>query len=274
MNGDLKALQMFGLAMAHTSRISENEWIASTSKRLSLVIPKGVRVWDEDLDTWFTGDGASTGGVKEGNRRKIRKIGIGAASGTTTVVSGTDIFTDSKVAALRTGDGITFAAGTGALPSGITAAQYFIIKEGDVARGEGNGGTTFKVASTRANALAKTAVDVLGAGTAGWTTVISTVCANPSDDIVVIDPVSAAVSVALPDASSNEGVQVTVKRAKTATNAVTIKELDASGNISASGSVIIDDTTGYVTLKAATDDFVSVVANDGKYWSVSKQVTP
>jgi hypothetical protein len=269
------AVNNFGNLLNPINKISDGVYFVTTAKRITLTPPAGVRLYDSDLSRWYEGDGSTNGGILEGVKRSVRKIGIGAASGTTTINSGTDVFTDTKIANLRTGDGLTFAAGTGTLPSGVSATQYYITKVGDDGSGDANTGTTFKIATTRANAIAGTNVDVLSSGAAGWTTVVATVCVNENDDVVLIDPVSAAVSVVLPDANTATGFGCTIKRAKTATNAVTIKELDASGNVAASGAVIIDDTAGYVTLKAATDDYITVIAESsaGEYWSISDQIT-
>lgn len=274
-----KSFDQFVGLMKKIDQVNDSTWKVTTAKRITLVIPDGVRVFDTDLNKFFDGDGVTAGGVAGTNKINVRKIGIAAAasgglsaatSGTTNSITWTTYGDD-----LRTGDAITLAAGTGTLPSGLSATSYYIIKNGDVGDGASNNATSFQVATTRANALAGTAVSILSSGAPGWTAVISGFMPKFGDDIVLIDPVSAAVDVFLPDANSSSGFSVTIKRAKTATNAVTIKEVDVSGNVAASGTVTVDDTAGYIVLKAATDDFVNLFADStaGEYWTRGKQVT-
>lgn len=276
----IKDVQQFKTLLKKTDKIDDSTWKVTTAKRITLLIPDGIEVYDTDLDKFFVGDGVTQGGVAGSSKLNVRKVAIAAAaSGTlsaTTSGSTNSVSWPEGGAYLRTGDYITLAAGTGTLPSGVTAGSYYIIKNGDTGDGASNTGTTFKLATTRANALAGTAVSILSSGSPGWTAVIAGVGAKSTDDVLLIDPVSAAVSVFLPDADSSTGFSIAVKRAKTATNAVTIKELDASGNVSASGDVTVDDAAGYVVLKAATDDYANLFADSsaGEYWTNGKQVTP
>lgn len=274
----LKDMQTFSTIMRKTDKVSDSMWKATTAKRITVVIPDGVSVFDTDLNKIFVGDGSTAGGVSTSSKIKVRKIGIAAAaSGNLTADPTADTITWATYGDdLRTGDAITVAASGGTLPGGLSGTSYYIIKTGDVGGGESNGGTSFKVATTRANALAGTAVNITTSGVPGWTCAISGFMPKAGDDIILIDPVSKAVDIFLPDANSSDGFSVTIKRAKTATYAVTVKEVDASGNVAASGSVTIDDTAGYIVLKASTDDYLNLFADSaaGEYWTRSKQVTP
>jgi hypothetical protein len=274
---NMKAIGHFETQLNGRQKISTGIYMATTAKRKSLVIPEGVSVYDTGIKQWYAGDGETAGGVKIDKRKSVRTVAVAAAASGATIDSGTSVFTWADAAGLRTGDAITIATGTGATPSGFAAGTYYLVKENDDAP-ETNTGTTFKLATTRANALARTtgvALAPSGDGTAGWTAVFANVVAQTGDDLIVVDPVSAAVGVVLPDADSNDGFSVTVRRARTATNAVNIKELDDSGNIAA--AITLDDSgQASFALKAATNDWVTVVANGttGEYWSTSRQITP
>lgn len=76
---------------------------------------------------------------------------------TFTMDAGTDLVT-AAAHGLRTGDGPIFPTTSGSFTgSGITAASpYYVVREDD---------DTFKLATSRANALTGTTVDILGAGT-------------------------------------------------------------------------------------------------------------
>lgn len=253
----------------------------TTAKRITLLVPEGIKIYDTDLDKEFVGDGTTMGGVSSTATAKVRKIAVAAAAsgGLSATTSGSTNSVTWTIGGpyVRTGDAITLAAGTGTLPSGTTATTYYIKKNSDQGDGASNTGTSFKLYTTRANAIAGTsAVSILSSGAPGWTAVINSLGVFSESEFVLIDPVSAACSVILPDANSSAGFSVTVKRAKTATNAVTIKEADASGNVSASGSVTIDDTAGYLVLKAATDDYARLFAesSSGEWFTAGKQITP
>ena len=270
-----RSINQFKTLMKRSDQVGDGVYKATTTKRESVIIPKGMKIFDTDENRWYYGDDSTYGGRRESTEKKVRKIAVSAAASGATVVSGTDIWTWSSAAYLRTGDAVTIASGAaGSIPSGVSAGTYYLIKQNDNGNSENNTGTTFKLASTRSNAIAGTAVDVLGDGSA-FNLVYSDICVQPNDEMILIDPVSADVGVVLPDADSNGGLTCTIKRATTATYSVNVKELDASGNISASGSVTIDDTAGYITLKAGTDDFVRVFADSdaGEYWTIASQIT-
>lgn len=274
------AIDQFACVMKAQDKITDGLWKVTTTKRRTLVPPKGVRLYDTDMDKFFSGDGLTNGGVVESAKVALRVVPIDAASsGITVKASGEttnpNTFTWAPAAYLRTGDAITLDAGEGAVPSGTTATTYYIKKVGDYGNGKSNAGTIFRLASSRVNALANTTLTIADDGTAGFTSVIAGVAAQGVDDVLLINPVSAAVDVYLPYSTTSSNFACTVKRATTATNAVTIKELDASGNVKASGDVTVDGTAGYVTLKAATDDYLNLFADaaNGVYFTRGKQVT-
>jgi len=274
------AVDQFACVMKAQDKITDGLWKVTTAKRRTLVPPKGVRLYDTDMDKFFNGDGVTNGGVAEGAKVALRVVPVSAASsGITVKTSGEatnpNTFTWAPAAYLRTGDAITLADGTGAVPSGTTATTYYIKKVGDYGNGKSNAGTTFRIASTRANALANTTLTIASSGTAGFTSVIAGVAAQGVEDVLLINPVSAAVDVYLPYSTTSPNFACTVKRAPTASNDVTVKELDASGNVKASGDMSVDGTAGYVTLKAATADYLELFADasNGVYFTRGKTVT-
>jgi hypothetical protein len=262
--------------MKKTDRLDETTWKATTAKRITIVIPDGVKVFDTDLNKMFVGDGTTTGGIGAANKVSIRRIAVAAAaSGGLTADPTTDKITWTTYGAdLRTGDAITIGSG-GTIPTGLSATSYYIIKDDDVGDGSANINTSFKVATTRANALAGTAVNITTSGVAGWTCAISGFMPKYGDDIVFISSLAKAVDVFLPDANSSAGFSVTIKRANSATYAATIKEVDVSGNVAASGACYIDDAAGYTVLRASQNDYVNLFADatGGKYYSRGKQIS-
>ena len=244
-----------------------------------MVPPKGFRLYDTDLNLIFTGDGTTAGGVVCDGRKRVRIVNVAAAtSGITVQTSGATTYpnslTWSAAQYLRTGDAITLAAGTGAVPSGLSATTYWISKPDDIGDGKANEGTTFRLSSTRENALARTTLTIASAGTAGFTSVIAGVMANETADITLISPVSAAIDVYLPYSNVSTGFNCTVSRAATATNAVTIKEVDASGNVKATGSMTVDGSAGYVSLRASSADYAEFFADstNGVYYTHGKRI--
>lgn len=275
-----KDYAQFESLMKKTNKI-EGAYVVTTAKRITLLIPEGVTVYDSDLDKKFVGDGTTMGGVTSTGTKKVRVVAVAAAATGATASATTNLVTWSTGGPyVRTGDAIAFTSGTGGvLPSGLTSSggTYYIGKTGDQGNGASNTGTSFKLYTARSGAVAKTGpVTIYDAGSGDWMTAIDSITVFPSDDYLLIDPVSAACSVILPDANSNPGFTVGVKRAKTASNAVTVKEADANNNVSASGSVVIDDAAAYVTLKAGTDDYLNLFANSaaGEYFTCGRQVTP
>lgn len=272
MSAENKTINNFETLMKKTNKVSDGVWNATTDKRQSVIIPKGITIYDTDEKKFYMGDGSTAGGVSSDARPAIRIIPVNAAaSGTLSASATTDKITWPEAGSyLRTGDYITLAAGAGTLPSGLSATTYYIKKDDAPGSGEADDGTAFKVATTRANAIAGTTVDILSSGAAGYTAVIAGVVAQGWEDVIHIDPAGAAVDVVLPDANSaDSNFKVSVKK-DTGANAVTIKELDASGNVSASGSVTIDSATGYKTLRASVADYGTFFPNTsaGEWFSL------
>lgn len=275
------SIAQFEAQLKKADKISDGFYKVTTSKRRTLVPPAGFKLFDTDMNEVFIGDGTTNGGYALTTKQKIRIVNVAAASSGITVqtsgaTSNPNSLTWSPAQHLRTGDAVTLAAGGGAIPSGLSATTYWISKVGDIGNGAANVGTTFKLASTRANAIARTNLTIADAGTAGFTSVIAGVTANKTADVTLISPVSAAIDVYLPYSTNSEGFRCTVSRAITATNAVTVKEIGSDNNIKASGSMTVDGTVGYVTLKAATADYARFYADstNGVYYTAGKQVTP
>lgn len=274
-----RAQDLFQTKLAMGDKITDGFYKVTTAKRKTLVPPKGFRLYDTDLNLIFTGDGITNGGIATNGRQRVRIVNVAAASsGITVQTSGATTYPNSLTWApaqyLRTGDAVKLAAGGGALPSGLSAATYWISKPTDIGDGKENTDTTFRLSATRENALARTTLTIASAGTAGFTSVIQGVMANETADITLISPVSAAIDVYLPYSNVSPGFNCTVSRAATATNVVTIKEVDVSGNAKASGAMTVDGTAGYVALRAANADYAEFFADstNGVYYTHGKRI--
>lgn len=167
---------------------------------------------------------------------------------------------------LRTGDAITLAAGSGTLPTGLSATTYYIVKDDTAANGgiDKNVTKVFRLSDSRAHALAGTNIlKVRDAGSVGFTAVTTDVYLRDSDKVVMAST-AVATSVFLPAGSAS----LTGKRYEIAgigSANCTVKAVSGTVGGSAAG-------TGLV-LKANSLDYVTVVC-DGTNWTVlSKQIT-
>jgi microcystin-dependent protein len=109
--------------------------------------------------TYGAGDGSTTFGLPDLRSR----IPLGAGAGTfalsflnTSVNTGTDIITVPTNTSLQTGSAVVLT-GTGAAPTGLSfSTTYYVIRAS---------ATTLQLASTLANAVAGTQIDITGQGT-------------------------------------------------------------------------------------------------------------
>ena len=169
----------------------------------------------------------------------------------------TDATVNNKVtwagaATLRTGDAIT-SAEVGTLPSGVTGLQY-IVKDATTPTA-----TSFKLASSRNNALAGTTIVVRSEGAGANTFVASDIYLDLDDTFAVCDA-AATVDIYLPSAVTYDYKSFTVSHgAGTAAAAVTVKSV--AGKVGKTAAA-----TGRV-LKVSTDDFISVRSN-GTDWII------
>lgn len=176
-----------------------------------------------------------------------------------------DYLTWAGSATMRTGDAVTTAAGSGTLPTGLSATKYYIVKNDTSSNGgfDRNTTTSIKLATSRANALAGTVVTIRTAGAVGFTMVATEVYATKYCDVAVT-AAAVAIDNYLPDATTVIGKTYSINNSGAAS--VTVKSLGTStvGGVAAG--------TGLV-LKAASNDFVTVVS-DGTNWIViGKQIT-
>src|SRR3990167_1941052 len=103
---------------------------------------------------------------------------------TFTVVAGTDICTAADTILILTGTEVTFSSTT-TLPAGLsTSTTYYLIYQS---------ATTFKVATSLANALAGTAVDITDTGTGTHTVTISTKFQPLPYDVDIVESISVTV---------------------------------------------------------------------------------
>ena len=273
-----KKVDAFLYLMKGENRLDDGAYTATTAKRITMIIPAGIRIFDTDLGKTFIGDGTVAGGTPERKVLNVRTVNVAAASGVTSIASGTSTINFAGAKYLRTGDTITLS-GVG-IPTPLTAATYYVVKLDDNRLTSQNTGLNIAFASgNRANALAYNYITLTSAGTAATCSgVIDGVFVWKSEDVLYVNPVSAAINVYLPFLTTHNGETLSIKRAVTSSNAVTIKGVDASGNILASGAMSVDATlgTGYITLKAATTDFVNIVADGvGGHWlNLGSQITP
>ena len=116
---------------------------------------------------------------------RIRTMTSYAPSSTFTVVAGTDVGTAASTVLLETGTPFQFSSTT-TLPAGLsTNTTYYMIFQSS---------TTFKVATTLANALAGTAVDITDTGTGTHTMTVQTPFQPIPYDVDLVESVSVRVS--------------------------------------------------------------------------------
>lgn len=102
-----------------------------------------------------------------------------------TVVAGTDVGTATSTVLTLTGTEVTFSSTT-TLPAGLsTSTTYYLIYQS---------ATTFKVASSLANAYAGTAIDITDTGTGTHTMTIKTVFQPMPYDVDLVESVSVKVT--------------------------------------------------------------------------------
>lgn len=336
-----RSINQFKFLLNKADRISDDCWNVTTSKRKTLIVPTGFKLFDKDLNILFIGDGSTYGGVPIDNRDEGRKIITAAASAFTsndtfkTVASAADgVFTSAahgftvgtriiamaddetygveqdsiytiatvptvntftltgvtpedqtdnlvvkvfsiannnfvtwaQAAYLRTGDAVTVAAGTGTLPSGLSAATYYIVKDDRADNGglEKNVTTKFKISDTRAHALAgSNIVTIRNAGSVGFTAVIADVYLTANDKTIFAS-FAVAGDIYLPSGTTSViGKCFEINNSGAANCTVKSAAGTVDGVVAGTGRV----------LKAASNDFV-VVKSDGTNWcAFSKQIT-
>jgi len=270
-----KVADLFASRMKGSSAFNGNIYKVTTAKRNSVTPPDGVMLYDEEEDKLYVGDGVTNGGRAVGSVTKVRKVPVDGALATVSD-SGSDasVFYWPTASGLRTGDLVVFAAGGGRLPSGaagnITTA--YITKENDDGDGASNTGMTFKVATTRANALAGTNTTVLVSG-ATFQAQVSGVVVQGWEDIVLCEPVTTPLTIGLPEAKTHAGLKVLVKRGRGEGSGVVVTMVSGSGPFVASGSLTMNDATGAYTLKGSTDDFGEFFSDGTNYWLGARQIT-
>jgi hypothetical protein len=241
-----KDVNSFESIMKRTDRLNETVYKATTDKRRTIIIPEGVVVFDTDEKKNYIGDGVTRGGLSGSAKLSVRKIVINAAaSAGLSANPTTDKITWTTYGSLlRTGDAIILAAGNGTIPTGASATTYYIVKEeNDPAS------ASFKIASSRANALAGTTVNLTTSGVPGWTSVINQVAVQGSSDVLFIDPVGAAATVYLPYPTAGVSPQVTVKRAAAGNFTITIAALNADG---AAATLSCDDASSNISMASGS----------------------
>lgn len=114
-----------------------------------------------------------------------RTITTFAPSSTFTVVAGTDVGTAASTILTLTGTEVTFSSTT-TLPAGLAASTtYYLIYQS---------ATTFKVASSLANAYAGTAIDITDTGTGTHTVNVQEIYQPLPYDVDLVESVSVKVS--------------------------------------------------------------------------------
>lgn len=269
-----RAIDQFKSVMKKQNAVENGVYVVSTSKRRTLTIPQGVRVYDEDEGAWYEGDGVTNGGVADGLKKSVRTVDVTVSDTCTDSGSDYSTFTWPLASGVRTGDALLFAAGGGTLPSGNPAlSTVYVVKTDDNGNGANNTGTTFKIASSRANALSGSTITVLNSGD-GWNTTISGVGLYGTESAVVTSTAGGVLTVACPNAASNEGVSVIVKRKKGTGSGVYVTEISGDGSFAASGSVDMGGAgNGSWLLKANTQDFVDLFSDGSSYQVTAKQIT-
>lgn len=245
-----KEITNFEASMRVSDKLSDTSWQATSDKRKSIIIPLGCSIYDLDEKKFYNGDGSSYGGVSAGSRSSIRNVALDAAADTGLSVSATTdkVTWTTKGAYLRTGDAVTFAAGSGTLPTGISATTYYIRKDTDDPDAD-----SFQLFDTRAHAVATGAttglVNITTSGVPGWTNVISTLTVDGTADLFLISTVGVAGTVYLPYPTTAAIPRVTIKRAKAGNFTVTIAALNSSN---AAATLTWDDTAANISLASGT----------------------
>lgn len=270
-----KATDLFESKMKGSSTFNGNMYKVTTAKRNSVTPPDGVMLYDEQEDKWYVGDGVTNGGRSIGSVSKVRKVPVDGVLATVSD-SGSDasVFYWPTASGLRTGDLIVFAAGGGRLPSGAAGSitTAYITKQDDEGDGASNTGLTFKVATTRANALAGTTTTVLVSG-ATFQAQVSGVVVQGWEDVVLCEPVVTPLTIGLPEAKNNEGLRVLVKRGRGEGSGVVVTMVSGTGAFVASGNITMNDATGSFTLKGSTDDYAEFFSDGTNYWLGARQIS-
>lgn len=171
----------------------------------------------------------------------------------------------AQAAYLRTGDAVTMAAGTGTLPSGISATTYYIVKDDTAANGgiDKNVTTVFKLSDSRAHALAGSDIVVVrDGGAAGFTAVTADVYLRPCDKTVSAS-FAAAGDIYLPSAVTYSYKRYEINNAGAAN--CTVKSEAGTVNGVAAGTGVV--------LKASSNDYAVVVSNATNWVSYGIQIT-
>ena len=261
-----RGVALFDARMKKTNKVSEGFYKATSSKRKSELIPKGVRIYDLDEAIIYYGDGSTYGGVAIGGDNAMRKITVESGAATTVQVTSTDTgsqvsFTDSKFVELNTGDGVTLSAGAGTLPSGLGAAEHWVIKT------PGQNDPTFIFASSRVNALAGTGETVFNSGAVGWLSNATTICSNGGENMLYI-AADTDVTCCVPYEGQSEDYGVTIAKSGGA-GVVTVSGLTSAGvvaglDVNGSGDTSIALRTNvpdYVELTLDTDGDEYIMTN-------------
>lgn len=328
-----RSIAQFKFLLNKADRISDDCWNVTTSKRKTLIVPTGFKLFDTDLKILFIGDGVTYGGVPVDGKESGRTIKTAAASafesndtfktvtkaddgvftstahgfsvGTKIIpmaddttykveqdtvytvatvpnantftlagvtpgdqtknlvvkvysIANNNFVTWAQAAYLRTGDAVTVAAGTGTLPSGLSATTYYIVKYDSADNGglEKNTTTKFKFSNTRANALAgKNIVPIRDAGTEGFTAVIADVYLTNADKTVFAS-FAVAADIYLPSGTdAGLGKSFEINNSGAANCTVKSEAGTVMGAAAGTGKV----------LKAASNDYI-VVKSDGTNW--------
>lgn len=245
-----KEITNFEASMRVSDKLTDNTWQATTEKRLTVIIPKGCAIYDLDEKRFYNGDGVNYGGVSTSAKASIRNVTLdAAASGGLTASASTDKITwTTKGTYLRTGDAITLASAGGTLPTGVSATTYYIRKDID-----DPDSASFQLYDTRAHAVATGAttglVNITTSGVPGWTSVISTLTIDGTEDVFLISSVGVAGTVYLPYPTAAVSPKVTIKRAAAGNFTVTVAALNSSN---AAATLTCDDTAANLSLVSGT----------------------
>jgi len=257
----LKSRNQFDGVMKGNSKVGDNAYVATTTKRMSLIVPEGVRVFDTDLDKWFAGDDSTLGGRSLETSKQVRRVlsKMSGASGLGFDYS-TNKFSGAITSGWRTGDQIQLVSGLN-FPSGYDeGTSYYVQKDG------AENVTDFYLCTGRAGALSGGSVGRVSGYPSGTQNFLASNYNNDAftvtaeDDVLVIDGVSGANTVAiLPYIATNDGFSVIIKKPLVGTvdADVCLSGSDVNGNI----SDVSVDGLGSVVLNRNYADYINVTAN-------------
>jgi len=122
-----RSIAQFKFLLNKADRVSDDCWNVTTSKRKTLIVPTGFKLFDTDLKILFLGDGVTYGGIPVDGKEGGRTIVTDTADGFTSI----DTFkTVTKAASgVFTSTAHGFSVGTKIIPMAADTTYYKVKKD-------------------------------------------------------------------------------------------------------------------------------------------------